>query len=178
MPSPSLSSYQDKVTDTVGNALPGATIAVLTGQLDTVNATPQPGTPLAHIFADPYGNSEIPQAPIALSGTVSTVAGSPIVTWVSGSLLSQFLPGHIITINGVQYTVGQWINANTVVLITPQNALSTGTFAYSATIPVTPLESDSLGNVEFWAAGGWYVLQIYDSQMPTQLLLGISIAHV
>ena len=173
---PTLSAYSDTVRDTVGNALAGATIAVLSGQLDTVNTTDQPGTPLAIIWADAYGNSQIPQQAVSLAGTVATVAGSPNVTWVSGNLLSQFLPTNIIVINGVQYTVASWTSPTACVLAT--NALSTGTFAYTATIPATPLESDGLGNFEFWAAAGWYVLQIYDNQMPEQALYGISVSHV
>lgn len=176
MASPTLSAYVDKVSDTVGNALPGATITVLSGQIDTVDTSTQPGSPLADIWADPYGNSQIPQTPIALAGTVTTVAGSPNVVWASGNLLSQFLPWNLIVINGVQYTVASWTDAEHITLKT--NALSSGTFAYTATIPVTPLESDGFGNFEFWAAGGWYVLQIYDNQMPAQFVQGIALAHI
>src|SRR5580698_10103723 len=105
MASPTLSSYQGQLFNTSGGALAGVIVAVLSGQTDTVDVATQPGSPLASIFADPYGYSEIPQIPLNLSGVVVTVAGSPNVVFVSGSALSQFLVNLTITINGVQYTV-------------------------------------------------------------------------
>lgn len=176
MTTPTLSAYSDQVRDTVGNALPGATISVLSGQVDTVNDSTQPGSPLAHIYADPYQQSEIPQAAVSLAGTVTTVAGSPNVVLATGNPLSEFLVLNLIVINGVQYTVEDWTDSSHIILAT--NAISSGTFAYSAIIPVTPLLSDGLGNFEFWAPGGWYVLQIYDSQMPEQAVFGITVSHV
>jgi hypothetical protein len=173
MSSPTLESFTGTITATSGQVIPGQTITVLSGQTDTVDDAIQPGTPLATIYADPYGNSQIPQAPVSLSGTVATVAGSPNVTWESGNPLSEFLEENVIVINGVQYTVAQWNSATSIVLAT--NALSTGTFAYSATIPVDPLVSDGNGNYQFWAAAGYYVLQIYGPQLPAQFILGISI---
>jgi hypothetical protein len=174
--SPTLTGYNSTIRDTVGNALPGATVVVLQGQTDTVDVATQPGTPLAAIFADPYQNSQIPQSEVILAGEVSTVSGSPTVNWVTGNLLSEFLVGQTIVINGVQYTVGAWVSATQITL--NQNALSSGDFTYSATIPADPLVSDDLGNVEFWASGGWYVLQIYDTQMPEQAVIGITLSHV
>jgi hypothetical protein len=176
MTTPTLSAYNDTVRDTVGNALPGAVVSVLSGQLDTVDTDTQPGSPLAVIWADPYQNSQIPQEEVVLAGTVLVNAGSPDVVLASGNPLSKFLVFNIIVINGVQYTVEDWTDAAHITLAT--NAISSGTFAYSATIPVTPLLSDGLGNIEFWASGGWYVLQIYDSQMPEQFFQGISVSHV
>src|ERR1700761_3344405 len=176
MTAPTLSAYSDSVRDTVGNALPGATIIVLAGQLDTGDTDTQPGTPLAVIFADPYQNSQIPQQAVSLAGTLSTTSGSNIANWVPGSLLSEFLVNATIVINGVQYTVEEWVSSTQILLAT--NGLSTGTFNFTATIAASPLTSDGLGNFEFWASGGWYVLQIYDSQMPEQFLKGISISHV
>jgi hypothetical protein len=184
MPSPTLSSFQGQLFNTAGGAVAGATITVLSGQVDTVNVTNQPGSPLATIYADPYGYSEIPQVQLALAGNVATVAGSPNVIYSSGSQLSAFLIGLIITINGVQYTVlSVDPTAGTLVLAT--NAQSSGTFAWSATIPVSSLDSvpgfgvtDGFGNFQFWAAAGYYVLQIYSEVMPEQYIQGISLGEV
>jgi hypothetical protein len=173
MPTPILSSYQSQLFNTAGSAVPGATISVLLGQTDTVNISTQPGSPLGSIYADPYGNSQIPQTPITLAGTVSTIAGSPNVALAAGSQLSQFLVGNIIVINGVQYTVAAWISAIAIVLAT--NAQSTGTFTYSAAIPVAALQTDGFGNFQFWTEPGYYVLQIYDPQMPNQFIQGITV---
>jgi hypothetical protein len=181
MPSPTLSSFQGELFNTAGGAIAGATVTVLSGQVDTVNVTNQPGSPLATIYADPYGYSEIPQVQLSLSGTASTVAGSPNVSYASGSQLSAFLIGLTITINGVQYTVlSVDPTAGTLVLAT--NAQSTGTFAWSATVPVSQLDAvpgfgvtDGFGNFQFWAAAGYYVLQIYSEVMPEQYVQGISV---
>lgn len=108
---PILNSYAGKVQTVEGAALPEASIAVLSGTLvgnEAVDVSTQPGTPLATIYTDPYG-----QYPIE-GGVV--------------------LP-------------------------------------------------DDQGNFEFWAAPGWYVLQIYgsgiyqvlDGNIETQFLQGISI---
>lgn len=184
MPSPTLCSFQGQLFNTAGGAVAGANITVLTGQVDTVNVTNQPGSPLAHVYADPYGYSEIPQAPVNLSGNVSTTAGSPNVSYSSGSQLSAFLVGLIIVINGVQYTV-QSVNPTAGTLVLATNAQSTGTFAWSVTIPVTQISAvpgfgvtDGEGNFQFWAAAGYYVLQIYDQVMPQQFIQGITIGSV
>jgi len=174
MLTPTLSSFQGVVQDSQGNAIPGATVIVLAGQIDTVTTTTQPGSPLATIYADPYGYSEVPQVALNLSGDVTTAAGSPNVSYSSGNRLSSYLAGQTITINGVQYTVSS-VNPSAGTLVLATNALSTGTFSWSATIPVTPLETDGGGNYQFWCAAGYYVLQIYGAAITVQFLLGISI---
>ena len=63
--SPTLASITGQVIDSSGQIIPGATITVLSGTIggtDAVNTTTQPGTPLATIWADPYGNTLINQA--------------------------------------------------------------------------------------------------------------------
>lgn len=173
MPNPTLSSYASVVQSTQGQAIPGATVTVLSGQVDTVTSNTQPGSPLATIYADPYGYSQVPQTALNLSGNV-VINGTPNVSYSSGNQLSAYLAGNTITINGVQYTVAS-VNPTAGTLVLTTNAASSGTFAWSATIPITPLVSDGQGNFEFWAAPGYYVLQIYGIQITTQILQGIGV---
>lgn len=159
---PILASFEGTTGNSLSQQIPGVIITILDGTLtggDAVDVSVIPGTPLATIYADPYGQSQIPQQAVSLSGTASTVEGSPDVTWESGSLLSIFLVGQQITIDGTPYTVGQVTSALTLVLTS--NAGVTGTNSFSATIPASPLVSDDNGNFQFWAANGYYVIQMY-----------------
>jgi hypothetical protein len=109
---PTLGSWSGSLRSVEGVAVANATIIVLSGQTDTVNTTTQPGTPLASIYSDPYGNNAINQS-------------------------------------------------------------------------TSPLQSDGLGNYQFWAAPGWYVLQIYgagiyqivDGETEYQAIEGIAIGN-
>lgn len=191
MATPTLDSYQSQLQMASGQALGGpaavevgdeevfidtntesnsplVAIAVLAGALDAVNGSTTPGSPLATIYADPYGNSQIPQSALSLTGQCTTVAGSPNVAYSSGTALSQYLVGQTITINGVQYTVESWSSANGVTsIVLEQDAQSSGTFTWTATIPAIPLTPDGQGNFQFWALRGYYTLQVYGSQIPT-----------
>src|SRR5580698_6971197 len=174
MSSPTLGTFIGKAQNTQGQAVPGISIAVLAGQVDTVDVATQPGSPLATIYADPYGNSQIPQQAVNLAGTCATAAGSPNVAWASGNPFSIFLEGQTITINGAQYTVEEVVSPTALVLAT--NAMGTGAFAYSATIPAEPLTTDGYGNFQFWAAAGYYVLQVYGGTVTAQFVQGLNIA--
>lgn len=67
---PLYGQYNAEVRDVFGSVIPGATVIVLSGTLDTVSVTPQPGTPLATIYSDPYGTNLINQVtnPILTDG--------------------------------------------------------------------------------------------------------------
>lgn len=177
MPTPQYVSFQSQLANTAGQAIPGGIVAVLIGVADAVNLTDQPGSPLATIWADPYGNSQIPQTALSLSGDVTTVAGSPNVAYASGQALSQFLPGLNITINGVQYTVASWDSVDGVTsIVLETNALSSGTFAWSATIPAAGgVVPDGEGNYQFWTLPGFYTLQIYGGPISEPYIQGISL---
>ena len=67
---PTLVSWQDTLSNSLGQVIPNATIIVLSGTIggsQGVNATTQPGTPLATIYADPYGATPINQSMAPLS---------------------------------------------------------------------------------------------------------------
>ena len=70
-----LYSWQDTIQNTLGQANPSATIIVLSGTTSgaaQVNTTTQPGTPLATIYADPYGATPINQT----TAPLTTAAGN------------------------------------------------------------------------------------------------------
>lgn len=59
-----LGIYTGIVTNSLGQAVPGATIIVLSGTIggtDAVNLSTQPGSPLATIYVDPYAQTLIDQ---------------------------------------------------------------------------------------------------------------------
>jgi len=77
------------VTSPQGQPLAGVQVAVLVGDINgasPVNASTQPGSPLATLFADPQGTNEI---------------GNPATTDGLGHLCA--------TVNGVT-TIGVWVN--------------------------------------------------------------------
>lgn len=64
-PSPTLFSWRDTITNTVGQSLPDVTVIVLNGTVggsQNANTETQPGSPLATIYADPYGSVAINQS--------------------------------------------------------------------------------------------------------------------
>ena len=87
--SDSLKVINHQVTNALGQSLAGVQVAVLIGDVNgasPVNATMQPGTPLAELFADPQGTQSIP---------------NPATTDGLGNLSATF--------NGVT-TLGVWIS--------------------------------------------------------------------
>lgn len=83
--SPVLSSYSGKVQTVEGMALPGVNIAVLSGTISgpqEVDTTTQPGSPLAAIYSDPYGEYQI--------------AGSVIVSDDQGNFEFWAEPGYYV----------------------------------------------------------------------------------
>ena len=72
--SPTLSSWLDTITNSLGQALPDVTIIVLRGTVggnQEADTDVQPGTPLAAIYSDPYGDSPIDQ----INAPLNTSAG-------------------------------------------------------------------------------------------------------
>ncbi len=70
-----LCSWQDIIQNSLGQGNPNATVIVLSGTIGgarAVNTTTQPGTPLATIYADPYGATQINQT----TGPLTTAAGN------------------------------------------------------------------------------------------------------
>jgi hypothetical protein len=103
---PTLYSWQDTVSNSIGQVIPSATVIVLSGTVggaEAVNTTTQPGTPLATIYTDPYGASPVNQT----TAPITTRAGN-------------------------------------------------GTF-------------------QFWAAAGYYVVQIFGRGITGQVVYGISL---
>ena len=65
-----LGVYTFEARDVTGNALPLATVIVLSGDTSTVNTTTRPGSPLATVYYDPAGTKPIDQvnAPLLTNG--------------------------------------------------------------------------------------------------------------
>lgn len=61
---PTLFSWRDTLTNSIGQSIPGATVIILEGTVggsEAVNTTTRPGSPLATIYSDPYGATPIDQ---------------------------------------------------------------------------------------------------------------------
>ena len=164
----SQSRYDGRVQDIVGNAIAGASIAVLTQPAVT---TTQPGSPLATIF----------NAAVSNSGSLTSASWSNLtaqITFVfSGSVPADVVVGSYLSMTGVNpagYN-GIWqivsiagLNVTVTTPFTlaaianPGSYVSGGTAATSA-LP-NPFFTDTLGNFFFYAATGVYTVQIYDNQ--------------
>src|SRR6516164_10021215 len=159
--------YDGRVQDIVGNAIAGASIAVLTQPAVT---TSQPGSPLATIFAASLQNS----------GSLTTASWSNLSQQITfgftGSVPADVVPGAFLSVAGVNPTGynGIWqivsVSGLNVVVTTPYTLaaianpgayISGGTVVPSA-LP-NPFPTDTLGNFFFYAAAGIYSVQIYDS---------------
>ena len=169
--------YDGRVQDILGNALQGASIAVLTQPSNTLT---QPGSPLAALFNAATSNT----------GTLTTASWSNLTQQLtfafSGAVPADVIAGSYISIaavnpagyNGIWQVVsvaGLNVVATTPVTLAPVanpgTYISGGTFATSA-LP-NPFLSDQLGNFYFYAAVGTYTVQIYDTQgrITQQLVL-------
>jgi len=165
--------YDGRVQSTQGQALAGASIAVLTQPAVT---TTQPGSPLATIFAAATSNAATITAASWLAGVISFTFNAVPADVVPGSFIG------VTAINPAGYN-GIWqvtgINGLIVTVTTPFTLVaianpgayvSGGTVATSA-LP-NPFFSDTLGNFSFYAAAGIFTVQLYDTlgRMPTQLV--------
>ena len=106
--SPTLFGWRDTITNSLGQVIPDATVIVLSGTVNgaqAVNTNIQPGTPLATIYADPYGATPINQT----TSPITTAAGDGTFQFWAPSgyyVIQAYGPG----ING-QYVYGIAIGA-------------------------------------------------------------------
>ena len=162
--------YDGRVQDISGNAVPTASIAVLT---QPANTTTQPGSPLATI-----ANAAVQNTP-----AVSTASWSNLTQQLTFNLSaappSDVVAGAFISASGFTPTgyngIWQVVSASAVspfpVVVTtpytlaavanPGTVTGVGTVTTSA-LP-NPFFTDSLGNFFFYAGAGIYTVQIYDS---------------
>lgn len=169
--------YDGHVEDILGNALQGASIAVLTQPAVT---TTQPGSPLATIFAAATSNAA------TLSGASWNSLTGQIIFIFSAAPSADVVAGSYIAVTGVNPTGynGIWqvvsISGNNVTVTTPFTLvaiLNPGAWVSGGTVATSslpnPFFTDQLGNFFFYAAAGIYTVQIYDTlgRLPSQLVL-------
>lgn len=148
--------YDGSIRSTVGEAISGASLAVLTQPADTDT---QPGSPLAVLFAAADTNAPAISAASWLAGQITlTLASIPTDLVVDSYIrVSASNPAgyngvfQVLEINGLQVVVAQDTNP--------------GVYVGSATLQTSalpnPFLSDGLGNFDFYALPGIYTLQIY-----------------
>lgn len=149
--------YDGTVRTAPGEAVAGASIAVLTQPADT---STEPGSPLATLFAGPTSNNVNVSGASWLAGTATLTLASIPSDLVIGSFIrvAGINPAgyngvvQVLEINGL--TVSYELDTN------PGVYVSGGTVATSA-LP-NSFESDNLGNFSFYALPGIYTVQIFD----------------
>lgn len=161
MSAPSFYRYDGSVITPTGNAVPGASIAVLT---QPASFSGQPGSPLAATYAGPASNSATITAAVWSGGQISlTFSGSVPADVIPGSFigLSSVTPSTFNTTLSAPYLVISVTGLVVVVasLTSPGTYVSGGTVATSV-LP-NPTASDGDGNFFFYAAAGIYSVQIY-----------------
>jgi hypothetical protein len=169
--------YDGRVQDIVGNAIAGASIAVLT---QPANTSTQPGSPLATIYNAATSNaatltsaswsSTTTQITFVFSGAVpaDVVAGTFVnITTVNPAGYNGIW--QVVSVSGLNVTVA---TAFTLAAIANPGAyVSGGTVATSA-LP-NPFFTDTLGNFFFYSAAGIFTVQIFDTlNRITPLVLG------
>jgi hypothetical protein len=169
--------YDGRVQDIQGNALQGASIAVLTQPAVT---TTQPGSPLASIFTAAVSNANSITAAVWSNLTQQitfTFGSTPSSDVVAGSYFS-VTGATPAAYNGFWQVVS--VSGLNVVVTTPFTLApisNPGTFlgggiTASSALP-NPFFSDQLGNFFFYVTPGVYTVQIYDTvgRIQTQLVL-------
>jgi hypothetical protein len=166
--------YDGSVRSSVGTALTGLSVAILT---QPANTSTQPGSPLASIFAAPVTNSASLSSASWLNGVMTFVfSAAPPADVVVGSYL-QITGGNPAGYNGVWQVVS--VSGNNVTVTTPFTLLSPanpGAYVSGGTVATSalpnPFLTDSLGNFDFYAPAGTYTIQIYDTsgRMPNPLV--------
>jgi hypothetical protein len=159
-------SQQYNISNTQGQALAGASIAVLT---QPATVTTQPGSPLATIFNAATSNAATLTAASWLAGVISFT--------FSGSVPADVVAGSWISVSGVNPTGynGIWqvtgVSGLVVTVTTPYTLTAIanpGTYVSGGTVATSalpnPFFSDVLGNFYYYAAAGVYTVQIYDTQ--------------
>jgi hypothetical protein len=159
--------YDGTVRNTVGEAVTGASIAVLTQPAVT---TSEPGSPLATIYAAATSNTLTVTGAAWLAGTATLTFASVSSDVVVGSYISisSVVPSGY---NGiVEVTAVSGLTVSYALSTNPGTYVSGGSAASSA-LP-NPFTSDELGNFFFYTLAGIYTVQIYGSNLPNQLVLG------
>lgn len=160
--------YDGRVQAVTGQALSGASIAVLN---QPANTATQPGSPLATIY-----NAATSNAAVVSSASWSNLTQQ--ITFIfSATPPTDVVAGSFISVSGVTptgYNSPAWqvvsVTGNNVVVGTaftlaaianPGTYVSGGTVA-SSSLP-NPFFTDTLGNFFFYAAAGIYTVQIFDT---------------
>jgi len=171
--------YDGRVQDILGNALQGASIAVLT---QPANTTTQPGSPLATLF-----NAAISNSASLAAGTSWSATTQQITFVTTAAYPSDIVVGSYVTVTGTTPTGynGTWqvtvLNSTTSFSVTTPFTLAAianpGTWSSGGTIATSalpnPFFTDTLGNFFFYVAPASYTVQIYDTlgRIPTPLIL-------
>lgn len=158
--------YDGNVRTPTGNAVAGASIAVLD---EPPNFSTQPGSPLAEIFSGPNSNTAAVNAAEWIGGTIEfTFTATPPDDVVPGAFIavanvtpSAFdstpeEPYVVISVEGDVVIVGFLTGAT---IPNPGTYVSGGTVTTSV-LP-NPATSDGNGNFFFYAAPGLVAVQIY-----------------
>jgi hypothetical protein len=158
--------YDNTVRNAIGEAIVGASIAVLT---EPAMVSTQPGSPLQSIFAAPTSNTESASMASWLAGTATLTLGIIPSDLVVGSYIN--IEGILPTgYNGIaQVTAVSGLEVSYEVSVNPGIYISGGTVQTSV-LP-NPFLSDNLGNFFFYAAPGEYTIQIYGVGLQEQLVL-------
>ena len=172
MASPTYFRIEGWIQTPQGNAVPGASVAILT---QPANTSTQPGTPLAAVFSAPNSNS----ATIASASW----AGQQITFLFSGSVPSDVLPGSYIQLTGVNPGAynGDWLVVSVNGLQVIVTAISNpGMYVSGGTVTTSvlpnPLTTDGNGYWFGYVAPGFYDLQEYgpllaELDYPDQLIV-------
>ncbi len=152
-----------------GNAVPGASVAILTQPADT---TTEPGTPLASLYSASYSNS---------ATVTNAVWSGQQITFTLNSVPANVIPGSYIGVSGASPSgynstlSAPWLvvsvsGLNVVVLsiANPGTYSSGGTVATS--LQPNPVLTDGNGFWFGYASSGIYTTQIYGATLQSQLV--------
>lgn len=153
--------YDGTVTDTAGEAIAGAHIAICAQPANTTN---QPCSPLAAVYADPRTTTyNIPS--ISCLNDVVTVTTS----------VTNYIPaGQSVTIAGVANPAfdGTFITAGrSDSAFSYAHACKNGSSTGGTVRGANPLLSDASGHYHFYIGTGTYTLQIYSAALATRTIL-------
>jgi hypothetical protein len=179
MSAPTYYRYDGWVQTPTGEAVPGASVAVLD---QPANFTSQPGSPLAAIYGAPNSNGA--------TITGASWAAQQITFMLSATPPSDVVPGSYIATSGASPSgynstdESPWLvlsvlgnNVTVAALTNPGSYVSGGTIATSV-LP-NPLSTDGNGHYFFYTLPGIYSIQVYgetifEQDYPDQDVGGIS----
>ena len=155
--------YDGWVQTPTGEAVPGASVAVLT---DPSDFSTQPGTPLATIFGEGDSNSA------TIIG--ATWAAQQLIFELSATPPDDIVPGSYISVSGVTPSAfNSTLAAPYLVLsvsgnfVTVADLSNPGTYGSGGTVATSvlpnPLTTDGNGHYFFYAEPGLYGVQVYGS---------------